>query len=176
MVWDAAGSLSGSNRVLWCSHEPDVSGYVAFVFVCWLGFRESLVGMRARIVDPAFFADEDVARLSPQAQLLFLGLLMFVDDYGNGYWLPKQIEGSVFPYTPVDIMALLGEVERGRFIARYTVRNSSCFKVWNFHDYQTGLRYRRQSSIPEPPANYDWEKDAPTIAPELVYDDKEATA
>lgn len=95
---------------------------------------------------------------------------MYVDDYGNGLWLPKTIEGSVFPYTPVDIVALLGEVERAGFIARYQVRNSSCFKVWGFHDYQTGLRYRRQTTVPEAPTNYDWDKDAPVVMPTLVFD------
>ena len=124
--------------------------------------------MRSRIVSPAFFTDADIARLSPQAQLLFIGLLLYVDDYGNGLWLPKSIEGAVFPYTPVDILGLLGEVQRGGFIARYTVRNTAAFKVWNFADYQTGMRYKRQTSIPEAPANYDWEKDAPQRPPQLV--------
>lgn len=122
------------------------------------------------MLDPGFFSDEDVARMSPLAQILFIGLLCYVDDHGNGWWLPKHIEGAIFPHVPVDILSLLGEVERAGFIARYQVRNTACFRVWNFDDYQKGLKYRRITSVPAPPENYDWEKDRPDTAITLVLD------
>ena len=52
---------------------------------------------RIRTVKPEFWASEDVAAVSRDARLLFIGLLNFADDSGNGPAGSKGLKIKVFP-------------------------------------------------------------------------------
>ncbi len=122
--------------------------------------------MRSRVLDASFFTDPDVRKLSPLGRLLLVGLWCYVDDYGNGLWLPAAIEGAVFPYEPVDILGLLLEVERAGFVARYWVRGQQCFAVRNFDKYQKP-RHKSTTKVPAPSTQVDWDDKRPKPAPTL---------
>ncbi len=52
---------------------------------------------RIRTIKPEFWASEDVAAVSRDARLLFIGLLNFADDSGNGPAGSKGLKIKVFP-------------------------------------------------------------------------------
>ncbi len=131
--------------------------------------------MRSRVLDSSFFTDPDIGKLSVRARLLYIGLLCYVDDYGNGLWLPAAIAGAVFPYEAVDITGLLGEVERAGFIARYWVRSQQCFTVRNFETYQS-VRHRRATRVPPPNELVNWDECRPKPAPTLAFESSPKSA
>lgn len=105
--------------------------------------------MKIRALHPEFFTDTGVAALSFPARLLFAGLWCHSDDYGRGRWLPKSIEGAIFPRDPVDIEALLGDLVDAGMVVRYQVAQDFFYFLPNWEKYQTP-KYRAKTSVPEP--------------------------
>lgn len=105
--------------------------------------------VRIRSVHPEFFSDPKVAELSPTARLLYIGLWCFADDYGHGRYLPKTIEGAVFPREVVDIQRLLWELERRRFIRLYEADGDRFYEVPKWKEWQKPKHYAK-TRIPEP--------------------------
>lgn len=70
---------------------------------------------RIRTVKPDFWTSEDVAAVSRNARLLFIGLLNFADDEGNGSASSKGLKMKVFPgdadVTPAKIETWLRELD-----------------------------------------------------------------
>lgn len=110
--------------------------------------------MKIRALHPEFFTDPDLCALPYEARILFAGLWCHSDDYGRGRWLPKAIEGDVFPRDDVDIETLLRLLVDGGFIVQFSTRGKSgadwFYFVPNWEKYQTP-KYRAKTSIPEPP-------------------------
>jgi hypothetical protein len=106
--------------------------------------------MKIRSLHPEFFTDPTVAELSYPARILFAGLWCRSDDYGRGRWLPKAIEGDVFPRDDVDILALLGELVDLDLIRVYRARGDEFYSIPSWEKYQSP-KYRAKTSIPEPP-------------------------
>ena len=109
--------------------------------------------MKIRSLHPDFFSDARLARLPFEARLLFAGLWCHSDDYGRGRWLPKRIEGDVFPHDLVDIEGLLDLlVDSGR-VRRYELDNEEFYEIPTWERYQSP-KYRAKSSVPEPPPGH----------------------
>jgi hypothetical protein len=106
--------------------------------------------LKARVLHPAFFTDEKVRQLSPNGKLLLQGLWLRADDEGRGVYLPKSIEGDVFPTEQVDIYALLNEVIHLELIRPYEVGGQIYYDVPNWDRWQKP-RYKAQSKLPEYP-------------------------
>ena len=86
--------------------------------------------MRIRTIKPEFWRSKDVARLSLNARLLFIGLWSYVDDNGVGWDELASIAGDLYADDLVygDTRATLAMVSRGlqqlseaHLIVRYTV-------------------------------------------------------
>lgn len=105
--------------------------------------------MKIRALHPEFFADPDVARLSPMARILFAGLWCHSDDYGRNRWLPKRIEGDIFPHDDVDIAALLAEVVEAGFVTRYDADGGTFYEIASWEKYQKP-KYRATPLAPDP--------------------------
>jgi hypothetical protein len=105
--------------------------------------------MKIRSVRPEFFSDSTIARLSPWARLLYVGLWCYVDDEGRGQYLPKAIEGAIFPFDDVDIKALLTELEEYGRIVRYAADGEEYFHIPTFETYQKPNR-KYESRLPAP--------------------------
>lgn len=105
--------------------------------------------MKIRSVRPEFFADPTMAGLTPEARLLYIGLWCYVDDEGRGEWLPKQIDGMIFPLEDVDIHALLEQLVRAARIVRYTDGDRDYFHIPTFEEYQKPNR-KYDSKLPDP--------------------------
>ena len=107
--------------------------------------------MKIRSVRPEFFTDAKMPLLTPSARLLYVGLWCIADDEGRGEYLPKLIEGAVFPHEQVDIFALLRELlDLGRLVV-YEVDGQMYFHIPRFEDYQKPNR-KYESRLPAPPA------------------------
>lgn len=67
---------------------------------------------RIRTIKPEFWRDEDLAKISPEAALLAIGLLNHADDEGYFNAHPKLIESDVFPLRELSrsITALIQEL------------------------------------------------------------------
>ena len=105
--------------------------------------------MKIRSLHPSFFSDAKVCRLSPTARVLFAGLWCYADDYGRGKWLPKSIEGAVFPRDVVDIQTLLNEVLRAGLIRIFTDGTDDFYEVPSWDEYQSP-KYRGKTDVPDP--------------------------
>lgn len=106
--------------------------------------------MKIRSVRPEFFADPMMAGLDPMVRLLYIGLWCYVDDYGRGEWLPKLIEGSIFPLEDIDVHALLEQLVGTDRIVRYTDGDRDYFWIPTFSVYQKPNRqYDSRLPVPE---------------------------
>lgn len=94
---------------------------------------------RIRTIKPDFFVDEKVSRLKRDARLLFLGLLVYSDDYGTVRSNPVLIKSNIFPYDEalrtsdvkswLDALVSLGMLEPFEY-------NGECFfniRTFNIH-------------------------------------------
>ena len=106
--------------------------------------------MKIRSIRPEFFTDHRMARLSPRARLLYIGLWCLADDEGRGRLLPKQIEGEVFPFEEIDFMALWHELETIHRVESYEVAGERFFVIPTFERYQKPNR-KYESKLPAPP-------------------------
>lgn len=107
--------------------------------------------MKIRSIHPGFFNDRKLASLTYEARLLYAGLWCHSDDYGRGKYLPKAIEGAVFPHDPIDITSLLMSLERAGLIRVYEVRGEVFYEIPKWEDYQSP-RYKAKQVIPPPEA------------------------
>lgn len=106
--------------------------------------------MKIRSVKPEFFTDVRMAELSPLARLLYMGLWCIADDAGRGRYLPKLIEGEVFPHDQVDIYALLKELLDTQRIVTYANGKETLFHIPTFDLHQHPNR-TVASKLPAPP-------------------------
>lgn len=58
---------------------------------------------RKRMIDPSIWADERFARLSPEAQVMFIGLISNADDEGRLPGNAAYLASSIFPYKGLSI-------------------------------------------------------------------------
>lgn len=66
---------------------------------------------RIRTIKPEFFTSEQVSEASPNARLLFLGLIVFSDDKGRHPASVKRLKMEVFPGDPFTANAIAEWVE-----------------------------------------------------------------
>jgi hypothetical protein len=110
---------------------------------------------RARNIKPGLYKNEDLAECSIWARFVFPGLWMLADREGRLEDRPKRIKGELLPYDDADMDALLNELAKFRFIARYQVDGERYIQVLKFLDHQTPHVREQASSIPEMPAVID---------------------
>ena len=108
---------------------------------------------RQRMIKPEFFDSESLALCSIEARLVFIGLWVMGDDYGNQKAQLSRLQLRIFPYDKMDpdrFMDLLCELEETGCIKGYEIDGDRYITVPNFTTYQT-VRKPSKSSVPEPP-------------------------
>lgn len=110
---------------------------------------------RIRSIKPEFFTDEDVAGLSPWAQLLFIALWTHADKAGRLEDRPARIKVCCQPYSSQKIYSLLAELVRGGFIYRYTHDGKGFIQIRSWTKHQLCHRDEPSSSIPAPDGRVD---------------------
>ena len=92
---------------------------------------------RKRMIDPAFFLDEELAKLSPHARLLYIGSWQLADD--NVYTLPHRpewIKAQLFPYEKVNMEEIIHElITCGKFVI-FEKENKKYIYIKNMGEYQ----------------------------------------
>lgn len=110
--------------------------------------------MRARILKPGFFDNEDLAECEPMARLLFAGLTLYCDRDGKFEWRPKRIRAKIFPYeVRCDIGKLLAQIQTPRLIVQYSVNGKQYGIIPKFLDHQNPHPNEKKSTLPDPPEN-----------------------
>jgi len=103
---------------------------------------------RARNIKPAYFLNENLARLTFPARLLFIGLWCLADCEGRLEDRPLRIKASLFPYdAALDVDELLQELAESpeRFIVRYAVGTARFIQVENFTKHQNPSKKEREA-------------------------------
>jgi hypothetical protein len=107
---------------------------------------------RQRLLKPEFFHDEELARCSPHARLLFAGLWCLADKRGRLRDQPAVIHGAVFPFEPaVEVNGLLTELQGSAVILRYSAADGRDYiQVTGFEKHQNPHPKEIESVIPPP--------------------------
>lgn len=107
---------------------------------------------RARNIKPGFFRNADLAELSVEARLLFIGLWTIADREGRLDDRPKQIKMEIYPADSFDVSALLEELADTDMLDRYEVGGKKYIQIVNFTKHQNPHKDERASAIPPPPS------------------------
>lgn len=108
---------------------------------------------RTRMVKPALFSDEKLAKVSIPARYLFVGLLTQADDEGKLINSPQQIAGNLFPLENMSLRKIrgwLGELEHVGVIGAYMAKDTPCLLVRGFARHQK-VSHPTPSVLPNPP-------------------------
>lgn len=103
---------------------------------------------RARNIKPGFFKNEELANLSFEARLFFIGLWTLADREGRLEDRPKRMKMELFPADNVDVEGCLTALEGGKFIHRYQVGESKYIQILNFVKHQNPHHKEAPSTIP----------------------------
>lgn len=92
---------------------------------------------RNRMLNPDFWIDEEISKLSPHARLLYMGLWGICDDnYATLPNRPDWIKVQIFPYENLDIKNLLKELQEIGKIIIFTFENKEYWWIKNFFKHQ----------------------------------------
>lgn len=122
--------------------------------------------MRIRSIKPEFWRSGDVAALSRENRLLFIGLWSYVDDNGVGIDDERLIASDLFPLDedPKETREFVSDglacLSRETLIVRYEVNGKRYLYVstWNLHqrvDNPNKARFPLPPSMSEPPTSGD---------------------
>ena len=111
---------------------------------------------RGRDIKPGFFISDELAEVSRDCRLLFIGLWTLADREGRLELRPARIKAQVFPYdadvTPDgigDMLTLLSTC-RGRFLELYEVSGCRYVLIRNFKKHQHIHPNEKPSALPCP--------------------------
>ena len=104
---------------------------------------------RARNIKPSVMDNEELAELEPLSRLLFIYLWMLADKEGRLEDRPKRIAAQALAYDRgADVGAMLDDLHKAGFIARYTAQGAACIQVLNFSKHQTPHVREAESVLP----------------------------
>lgn len=105
---------------------------------------------RARNIKPSIMDNEELAELDALTRLFFVYLWMLADREGRVEDRPKRIAARALPYDrAADVGAMLRELDRAGFIARYTVGDVAVIQILNFSKHQTPHGTEKDSELPD---------------------------
>ncbi|MCK1322129.1 hypothetical protein IVA94_14755 [Bradyrhizobium sp. 156] len=91
---------------------------------------------RIRSIHPGLFTDEAFASLSMAARVLLLGIWTESDDQGVFEWKPVTLKMRVFSADNLDVVPLLGELQRADAVRQFSFEGKPHGAVRNFCKYQ----------------------------------------
>lgn len=108
---------------------------------------------RSRNIKPSFFTNDELAELSVETRLLFIGLWTLADRDGLLEYRPKKIKAQLFPYDSVPLKKLLEDLRNARFISFYEVEGKQFIEIVNFSKHQNPHKNEKESGLPKPNKN-----------------------
>jgi len=107
---------------------------------------------RVRMINPAFFLHEGLAKCSPRARLLFISLWTQADREGRIRWIDIRVLSESFPHEPeTNVQILASELEKAGFVRFYLVNGRLFAYLPGFTTWQRPHRNEADSKCPEPP-------------------------
>jgi hypothetical protein len=104
---------------------------------------------RSRNIKPSIMDNEELAELEPLTRLLFIYLWMLADREGRLEDRPTRIAKQALGYDrAADVGAMLDELQRAGFIARYTTGGKACIQILEFAKHQTPHVREAASELP----------------------------
>ncbi|MFP2504604.1 hypothetical protein [Buttiauxella gaviniae] len=116
---------------------------------------------RSRNIKPGFFTNDELAECSAFARLLFAGLWTIADRKGRLDDRPKKIKALVLPFDEVDCDDLLEQLNKQKFITRYTVEQNQFIQINNWDKHQNPHCKEAPSEIPDQVMQATESKEAP---------------
>lgn len=111
---------------------------------------------RIRSVKPEFWTDEDLADLSRDARLLYIGLWNIADEHGRLRGDPRYVKGQLFPYdddlSREAVDGLVDELAKVGKVVRYQAKGSSYLFLPTLHKHQRLDTAKVPSRLPPPPS------------------------
>jgi hypothetical protein len=107
---------------------------------------------RIRSIKPEFFLDEELAEVSMETRLAFIGLWTLADKKGRLEDRPKRIKAELFPYEEANVEKSIRDLDEAGFIQRYEVNGRPYLQIRNFEKHQRPHPKEGESEIPEPPS------------------------
>lgn len=95
--------------------------------------------MPTRLLSQSINVSDSISKLTPLEEVLFLHLIVSVDDYGRFYGHPDIIRGMLFSrrdFTSKQIEGALKKLEAEGMIRRYTVGNKFYLELTSWMKYQ----------------------------------------
>jgi hypothetical protein len=122
--------------------------------------------MRIRSIKPDYWRSEDIAALTREERLLFIGLWSYVDDNGVGIDDYRLIAADLFALdedqseTRAFVQTSLGSLSRGSLITRYEIDGKRYLHIstWSKHqrvENPNKARFPLPPSEPKPPTSDD---------------------
>lgn len=111
--------------------------------------------MPSRIIKQSICTSESMASLSWFEQILFIRLIVSVDDYGRYDGRPAIIKGSLFPLEDVTekaIRAALQTLSTSGMVKLYTVGGRSTLELVNWRKHN--VPRAKESKYPAPPDDF----------------------
>jgi hypothetical protein len=111
---------------------------------------------RGRDVKPGFFISDELAEVSRDARLLFIGLWTLADREGRLEFRAARLKAQLFPYDSDVDQDKIGEMVdelatcTGRFLTVYIVGQSTYVQIKNFKKHQHIHPNEKDSEIPSP--------------------------
>lgn len=105
---------------------------------------------RIRTVKPELFLDEELGGLTGDHLALFVGLWTLADKEGRMEDRPVRIKAALFPYRPVDVDALLRDLDGIGKVVRYVIEGVRYLAVPGFAKHQRPHPKEPPSTIPKP--------------------------
>lgn len=95
---------------------------------------------RKRIIDPEFWLNGEIAKISDKARLTYIGLWNFADDQGVIEFDPQKIRAQIFPYNPqIKMEKYLKELIDIKKLLPFEAESKKYLFIKNFQKYQTRL-------------------------------------
>ncbi len=106
---------------------------------------------RARNIKHSFFTNDELAEQQPLGRLLFAGLWTISDYKGDLELKPRKIKALILPYDNCDIIKLLINLDKSRFITIYSLQDELYVHINNFVKHQNPHpnEKRKGSDIPK---------------------------
>jgi hypothetical protein len=104
---------------------------------------------RSRNIKPSIMDNEELAELEPLTRLLFIYLWMLADREGRLEDRPKRIAQQALGYDrAADVGAMLDDLQRAGFIARYVAEGKACIQILQFAKHQSPHVREAASELP----------------------------
>lgn len=110
----------------------------------YIGRREGRCDIaRRRMIDPKFWSDETVAKLSIEERLFYVGLFSLADDMGRMCGSPVYLRSQIYPYDDIPLDKVVTWIQHLNDVGLIHVYNDPSGDGSQYVDHPKWLKYQR---------------------------------